>query len=111
MINEKEKTEDFFLMEKHLKKVRDKVIILSILLYLALLALYGLIFHSPSFIYTILWIFGGMYNQLLISFSEILLYLFSILICIFYIVYLWKFVSTKKIMNEFKNSREFEGSF
>ncbi len=100
----KEKTEDYFLMEKYMKKVRDRIIILSVLLYLALLALYGLIFHPSSFISTILWIFGGMYNQLLISFSGILLTLSTIFICIFYIVYLWKFVSTKKIMKDIMSS-------
>ncbi|MBY9008322.1 MAG: hypothetical protein KGD74_00490 [Candidatus Lokiarchaeota archaeon] len=97
----KERTEEYFSLEERRKLARKNTIALFIPFTLALLALYGLTFHSYDFIYTMSWIFGGLHSQLLISFSKILLLLFSIFIGLFFTVYLWKYISTKKIMNEF----------
>jgi hypothetical protein len=97
----RERSEDYFSMEVRMKLARKNTIILFIPFFLALLALYGLNLYPYDFISTMSWIFGGLPTQLLISFSEILLLLFSIIIGLFFTVYLWKYIVTKKIVNDF----------
>ncbi len=96
-----ETSEYYFSLEERKKLARKNVITLGFPFTLALLALYGLIFYPFDVMSTMSWIFGSYRSPLLISFSTILLLLFSIFIGLFLTVYLWKYISIKKIMKEF----------
>jgi hypothetical protein len=96
-----ETSEYYFSLEERKKLARKNAITLGFPFTLALLALYGLIFYPFDVMSTISWIFGSYRSPLLISFSTILLLLFSIFIGLFLTVYLWKYISIKKIMKEF----------
>jgi len=104
MEKKEERTEDYFILEEILKLARKNTIALFIPFFLALLALYGLTFYPYDAILHLSWIFGGYHSPLLISFSKILLLLFSIFIGLFFTVYLWKYISTKKILKQFLNA-------
>ncbi|MHA1533557.1 MAG: hypothetical protein ACTSP8_02395 [Promethearchaeota archaeon] len=97
----KETSEYYFSLEERKRLARKNVITLGFPFTLALLALYGLIFYPFDVMSTMSWIFGSYRSPLLISFSTILLLLFSIFIGLFLTVYLWKYISIKKIMKEF----------
>lgn len=100
--------EDNFLLENQIRKSRENIIILSVLLFIALLALFGVIFYSIDFISTMMWIFGGMYNQLLISFSTIFLIFFPIFLTIIIKYYYNRYISAKGKLNEFLEEIEDE---
>jgi ABC-type Mn2+/Zn2+ transport system permease subunit len=101
MVMKKETGDYYFLLEERKKLARKNAITLGFPFTLALLALYGLIFYPFDVMSTMSWIFGSYRSPLLISFSTILLLLFSIFIGLFLTVYLWKYISIKKIMKEF----------
>jgi hypothetical protein len=101
MVMKKETGDYYFLLEERKKLARKNAITLGFPFTLALLALYGLIFYPYDVMSTMSWIFGSYRSPLLISFGIILLLLFSIFIGLFLTVYLWKYISTKKIMKEF----------
>jgi hypothetical protein len=101
MAMKKEISEYYFSLEEKKKLARKNAITLVFPFTLALLALYGLIFFPYDVITTMSWIFGSYRSPLLISFGIILLLLFSIFTGLFFTVYLRKYISTKKIMNEF----------
>ncbi|MHA1487043.1 MAG: hypothetical protein ACTSSC_07700, partial [Promethearchaeota archaeon] len=94
-----ETSEYYFLLEERKKLARKKALILVFPFTLALLALYGLIFYSYDVIFHLSWIFGVYHYQF--SFSQAFLLFISCFTGIFLIVYLWKYISTKKIMKEF----------
>jgi ABC-type Mn2+/Zn2+ transport system permease subunit len=96
-----ETSEYYFSLEERKKLARKNALTLGFPFTLALLALYGLIFYPFDVMSTMSWIFGSYRSPLLISFSTILLLLFSIFIGLFLTVYLWKYISIKKIMKEF----------
>ena len=98
---EKEKTEYYSILENRKEMARKYAITLIFPFTLVLLALYGLTFNPYNVISTMSWIFGSYSSLLLISFSKILLLLFSIFFGIFFLVYLRKYISTKKIIKEF----------
>jgi len=98
----KETSDYYFLLEERKKLARKNTITLGFPFTLALLALYCLIFYPYDVMSTMSWIFGSYRSPLLISFITILLLLFSIFIGLLFTVYLWKYISTKKIMKEFK---------
>lgn len=101
----KEETgEYYFSLEERKNVARKNAIILVFLFTLALLALYGLIFYSYDVIFHLSWIFGVYHDQLMISFSQAILLLISCFTGIFLIVYLWKYISIKKIMKQFLNA-------
>ena len=98
----KEETgEYYFALEERKKLARKNVITLVVPFTLALLALYGLTLDPYDVILHLSWIFGSYRSPLLISFYIILLLLFSIFIGLFLIVYLWKYISIKRIVKEF----------
>jgi len=94
-------SEDYFLLENQIRKSRENVIILSVLLFIDLLALFGVTFYSFDFISTMMWIFGGMYNQLLILFTRILLIFFPIFLTIIIKYYYNRYTSAKGKLKEF----------
>ena len=101
----KEETSEYcFSLEERKKMARKNAITLAFPFTLALLALYGLIFYPFDVMSTMMWIFGSYRSPFLISFSKILLLLFSIFIGLFFTVYLWKYISTKKILKQFLNA-------
>ncbi len=100
----KEETSEYYVsLEERKKLARKKAITLVFPFTLASLALYALTFYPYDVISTMSWIFGSYRSPLLISFGTILLLLFSIFIGLFFTVYLWKYISIKKIMNDFIN--------
>ena len=101
MVMKKETGDYYFLLEERKKLARKNAITLGFPFILALLALYGLIFYPFDVIFHLSWIFGVYHNQLMITFSQALLLLISCFTGIFLIVYLWKFISSKRKMKHF----------
>ena len=97
----KEISEYYISLEEIKKLAKKNAIILGFAFTLALLALFGLAFYPYDVFLHLSWIFGSYRSPLLISFSIILLLPFSIFIGLFLTVYLWKYISIKKIMKEF----------
>ncbi len=108
MINDKEEIDDYLLLERNMKKARENIVILTFPLFIALLALYGLNFHTLGFTSTFMWIFGGMYNQLLISFSRIFLIIIPILISIFIAYFCSKYISSRREISQYFHDFEIE---
>ncbi len=99
MVNEK--TEYYSSLEERMIIARKNTMILFFSFFLAVLALYGLIFYSYDVIFHLSWIFGVYHYQLMLTFSQAFFLLISCFTGIFLIVYLWKYVSSKRKMKHF----------
>ena len=101
MVESKEQNDDYLILDKNMKKARENIVILTFPLFIALLALYGLNFHTLDFISTMMWIFGGTWNPLLISFSRIFLIIFPIFISVFIAHFYSKYISSRRKLNQY----------
>jgi len=108
VVNNKEELEDYLLLEKNEKKARENIVILTFPLFIALLALYGLNFHTDVFVSTIMWIFGAAPNQLLILFSRIFLIIFPIFISVFIAYSCSKYISSRRKLSQYFHDFEME---
>ena len=99
MVNEK--TEYYSSLEERMIIAKKFIIILSFSFFLAVLALYGLTFYSYDVIFHLAWIFGVYHDQLMITFSQAFLFLISCFTSILLMVYLRKYISSKRKMKHF----------
>ena len=98
---EKEMTEYYSSLEERMILAKKFTIILSISLFLVVLALYSLAFYSYDVIFHLAWIFGVYHDQLMITFSQAFLFLISCFTSILLMVYLRKYISSKSKMKHF----------
>jgi len=108
MVESVEQNDEYFILEKNMKKARENIVILTFPLFIALLALYGLNFHTLDFISTMMWIFGGAWNPLLISFSRIFLIIFPIFISVVIVRFCSKYISSRRKITQYFHDYEIE---
>ena len=101
MIKNGDRTDDFLQLEGIRESSRRSSLIILILLLLALLILFVLTFYPSNVISFMSWVFRAFPSQLLFTFSKGLLLIFSLLMGVLFLMYLWKYLSLKRIIEDF----------